>query len=259
MHGLVPVVSLLLLLASTNAFQSSWLSSRGSFVAAFTASPQKSCSWSLDERQSVRVTVVGSNHRRCRQRFSQVQLRAVSAHSNVRDQLGLFDRFDRWRFLQNLLDEDTTADDTTLVLFAMLDGFVKSPFRPSYKRGSDETASPSLTNEIREIIETVLQDSSARVIQDLLEGRSDNVSDDVAISVEPSATDRMSSILAELEKLLPDPIDDEDAFKGLWDTVIELNGRESVKINEGNGTRQWKTRCLIARVLLYYDFLSEGV
>jgi hypothetical protein len=179
-----------------------------------------------------------------------VSMQLAITASEVRDQLGLHDRFDRWRFLQNLLDEDINADDTTLVLVAMLDGFLKSPSRPSYKQGSDETASPALTNRLRELIEEVLQESSARALHDLLEcTNSGGVG-----TVEPQ-----TGILDQLEKLLPDPVEDEDAFKGLWDTVIELNGRESVKINERNGTHQWKTRCLIARVLLYYDFLSVGV
>jgi len=175
-----------------------------------------------------------------------------SSASEVRDQFGLYDRFDRWRFLQNMLDEDISADDTQLVLFALLDNYLKFSARPAYKQGTDETGSPLLTAERRENIEAVLQLSSAQAIHDLLKEAEHYEND--AVEVVPS-----TEILDKLELLLPDPVEDEDAFKGLWDTVIELHGRESVKINERNATIQWKTRCRIARVLLHYDFLTYGL
>lgn len=169
----------------------------------------------------------------------------LSGTASVSEQLGLHDTFDRWRFLQNLLDEETNSYDTTFVLFAMLDRFLNSPLRFSGKQGLGEstTSTPILTSKLRECMEVVLEEPSAQAIRDLLEGKGGS----------------KTEILDQLEKLLPDPREDEDAFNGLWDTVIELNGRESVKINERNGARQWKTRCLVARVLLYYDFLSAGV
>lgn len=177
---------------------------------------------------------------------------ASSTASEVRDQLGLYDRFDRWRFLQNMLDEDVGADDTQLVLYALLDGYLKFSARPAYKQGSDETGSPVLTAERRENIEAVLQLSSAQAIHSLLKEEEQAEKD--SVEVVPS-----TEILDKLELLLPDPVEDEDAFKGLWDTVIELHGRESVKINERNATVQWQTRCLIARVLVQYDFLTYGL
>jgi len=178
---------------------------------------------------------------------------AATSTSEVREKLGLHDRFDRWRFLQNLLDEDIGADDTQLVLCALLHSYLKFPARPAYKEGSDETGSPDLTPERRQTIESLLQISSAQAIQELLQQQDDK-------ETAPAEQELpQTMILEQLELLLPDPVEDEDAFKGLWDTVIELNGRESVKINERNATLQWKTRCLIARVLLHYDFLLYGL
>jgi len=150
-----------------------------------------------------------------------------------------------------MLDHDVDADDTQLVLFALLDSYLKFPDRPAYKKDSDETGSPELTAERRQVMEAVLRVSSAKDIHELL--KEDNNKDE-AVDVLPS-----TEILDQLELLLPDQVEDEDAFKGLWDTVIEINGRESVKINERNATLQWKTRCLIARVLLHYDFLTHGL
>jgi hypothetical protein len=64
-----------------------------------------------------------------------------------------------------------------------------------------------------------------------------------------------------MQQLLPQLDEDEDASKGLWDTIIELHGRESVKINERKVPQDigWKTRCLIARLLIFYDFLTDGL
>lgn len=172
----------------------------------------------------------------------------VSA-ADVVDRLNLYDRFDRWRFLQNLLDDDVSADDANLVLFALCDSYLKNPLRP---RASDSSP-PELTKQRREIMETILRPSSARTLQKLLEASEESA------DVKDLDSSNGGIVLSQLEMLLPDPEEDEDAFKGLWDTVIELNGRESVKMNEREGRIQWKARCLITRVLLQYDFLTYGL
>jgi hypothetical protein len=65
--------------------------------------------------------------------------------------------------------------------------------------------------------------------------------------------------LEKLETLLPDPRENEDAHKGSWDTVLELHGREAVKINERKATPEWKAICMVARLLIYFDFMTRGV
>jgi hypothetical protein len=39
--------------------------------------------------------------------------------------------------------------------------------------------------------------------------------------------------------------------------VIELHGREAVKINESKGEPNWRAVCLVSRVLIYFDFLTS--
>jgi hypothetical protein len=158
---------------------------------------------------------------------------------SVQDRLGLSDRFDRWRFLQRLLDEETTSARTNEILYVVLDGYLKYQ-RPKYKE-SEETGSPELTPDRRATIEYILQCANGTV----------------PVLTESNAAD--DAILEQLEALLPDMVEDEDAVKGIWDTVLELHGREGVKINEQNATPAWKARCLIARVLLHHDFLILGL
>ena len=82
------------------------------------------------------------------------------------------------------------------------------------------------------------------------------------------------SILTQIEQLLPDPMEDEESYKSAWDVVIDLYGRESVRVKEerlqrekesgGRGTRclenlEWRTLCAVGRVLIHYDFLTKGV
>ena len=173
-----------------------------------------------------------------RERF---QLHASTA-SDVRDRLGLIDRFDRWRYLQKLLDEETSADDTNQILFLVLDGFLKYP-RPKW-RDSDETGSPELTPERRALIENILE----------------NAKDGKVLAItEADDTIDNEKVLKQLEKILPDPEDDEDGHKGTWDSIIELHGREAVKINEQEARAEWRSRCLLARVIIYYDFLMYGL
>jgi hypothetical protein len=59
-----------------------------------------------------------------------------------------------------------------------------------------------------------------------------------------------------IEKLLPDPLDKEDASKGAWDTVGELHGKTAMAFNEREGRPEWKTVCMVARVMIYYEFLT---
>ena len=75
---------------------------------------------------------------------------------------------------------------------------------------------------------------------------------------------RKLAILERLEQFLPNPSEDEEAHKSLWDLVIELHGRESVKSNEMSSKHpteylDWKLRNVVARILIHHDFLSLGI
>jgi hypothetical protein len=112
--------------------------------------------------------------------------------------------------------------------------------------------------------------------------------DETMVEVDESAL----TLLERIEKnLLPDPIDDEDAYMGTWDVIIDLHGRESVRVSEDRlskerddddddddddeeGLRlirhatsrvvrrknlQWRTLSSIGRVLIHFDLLTKGV
>lgn len=103
----------------------------------------------------------------------------------------------------------------------------------------------------------------------------DNNGDGNVAQQEQRQIDKVAeSILSQIEQLLPDPIEDEEAYKSSWDVVIDLYGRESVRVNEeglqreiegatGDGLSaenlQWRTLCAVGRVLIHYDFLTKGV
>jgi len=168
---------------------------------------------------------------------SRRRLLVFASTADLRNRLGLHDRFDRWRFLQYLLDEETTSHDTNRVIYAMLDSYLKVE--------PDERETVEFTPEKRARLEIFLQESKDETIMAL---------------IDLDGTETVNEgILKQLEQFLPDPEEDEDAFKGLWDTVIELHGRESVKIGLQNNMSQWQARCLIARLLIFYDFLSTGL
>lgn len=161
--------------------------------------------------------------------------------SQVRDRLGLEDRFGRWRYLQRLLEDETAPRDANDILYAVLDGYINFP-RPKFG-SSDETGSPERTEQRLQRIQAVLEKAVGESV--------------------PFMTDNESvydpEIMRLLEMVLPDPQDDEEDFKAAWDMMIELNGRESVKINERDGRPEWKARCMIARIIIYYDFITYGI
>jgi hypothetical protein len=141
-----------------------------------------------------------------------------------------------------LLDEEAKEDDVNRILFLVLDSYLKFP-RPTYG-STTETGSPELTADRRQLIEQLLEGCSLGTV--------------IALGDADGAQSR-EAMLKQLEPLLPDPIEDEDGFKGTWDTVMELNGRGSVQINERNREPGWLAVCLVSRVIIYYDFLTYGL
>jgi hypothetical protein len=168
---------------------------------------------------------------------------STSTSTAIRERLGLEDRFGRWRWLQKLLDEEAKEDDVNRIIFIVLDSYLKFP-RPTYG-STTETGSPELTVDRRQMIEQILEGCSLGTVP--------------ALGGDDDGAQSREDMLRQLEPLLPDPIEDEDGFKGNWDTVMELNGRGSVQINERNGEAGWKAVCLVSRVIIYYDFLTYGL
>ena len=164
----------------------------------------------------------------------------TSLLSTVSTELGLDDRFDRWRYMQKLLDEETEPDSTNKLIYQVLDGYVKYP-RPKFAE-TEATGSPERTLE--------RLDNLAQIL-----GSAENGSIPLTSVPQQDVTD----LIVKLEKLLPDPVEEEDDHKGTWDTVMELHGREAVKYNQMNPTMEWQARCLATRLLLFYDFLILGV
>ena len=166
---------------------------------------------------------------------------------------GSENRFDRWRFLQDFLDGDYPSSDfVNIVLYRVLDGALKYP-RPS--EGRDSKDSVEIKAEVREKIQEILTEHSidGRV---KAVARMSNIDDDYETTKE-----EMSKIIEQLEKVLPDQIEEEEDHKSLWDTIIELHGREAVKFNESQNpiSLDWKIANTVTRVLLHYDFLTFGI
>jgi hypothetical protein len=176
----------------------------------------------------------------CCYRYNGKQNLQVTSEINNNDicsRLSLFDRFGRWRFLQILLDEDEPIDwnDVNYIILSVLDKWIRT--HPQDEQDNDDEIIFGTYKIITELVLLLLSSNSN--IENF------NISD--------------IKILKKLQQILPDPENDEDAYKSLWDTIIELNGRESVKINERTNSSSWNTRCIIARVLLQYDFLTQGI
>jgi hypothetical protein len=257
----------------------------GSWTAAFQPIHQISRSLALCHEPDVSLSDLELKGQMLRDPRSVPLLMSSSSDSTdskdlqYKWQKKLEDTFDRWRFLQKLLDDDINdADDILFVLQACIQQSYQrlqsTPSRLATIHQSQNltssmasaVASPAdvlsplsfddtdgLIEERLDIMSFILQEKSSATINRLLQA----LENDSAPS--SAYTPQDFRFLDQLERLLPDPALDEDAAKGLWDTVIELHGRESVRINEQQKTMNWRTRCLIARVLIFYDFLSAGI
>jgi hypothetical protein len=152
----------------------------------------------------------------------------------------LEDRFGRWRFLQRLLDGEVSGHDASELLVAVLR---KSLAVSRTKEGSEGSVELSLEQRNR-----------LQAFLDQMDDGEGNASlfEEGQLVLDPSKADQLAA-------LLPNMDSDEDAYKGLWDTVIEIHGREAVKIDEASRSPTWTACCLTARLLIHYDFLAEGV
>ncbi|KAI2491828.1 hypothetical protein MHU86_22734 [Fragilaria crotonensis] len=184
---------------------------------------------------------------------------------SVVDRLNLSENFNRWRFLQNLLDEDVDALDVNEILFVLLDNYRKN----NHKNADPmDSSAPERTPELLESINQVLERSIR--INDGDESDNDTTTISscciLPVLVDPNCTpanhddDSTPPLLTLMEQLLPDPKENEEAHKGAWDTVLELHGRTAVAMNEKEARPAWKAVFMIARVMIYFEFLSgEGL
>lgn len=219
--------------------------------------------------------------------------------AEIIDRLELTEQFERWRFMQKLLEAELPASDIEDVLLSTLHAYLQhgpSASSANNKNENGGNASPVLTGQQRSIM-TDLIDRMIHVSDGIGDSRFlhmlvlspidyesmqidfDEPQQEKMMEVDPKAL----QILEQIEQLLPDPIEDEEAYKSAWDVTIDLYGRESVKVREealqrekeskmlefdesgestmkfGAENLQWRTLCAVERVLLHYDFLTKGV
>ena len=217
----------------------------------------------------------------------------------------LNEQFGRWRFLQRLLEGEVAARDVEDVLLLSLCAYLEHGPSASSSENKDENggnASPVLTPHQRSEVDDVLEAMSSasdgigdsRVFHMLVSHPVDYES--ISIDGDEAESEYEAvmevdgialSMLERIERLLPDPVEDEEAHKSAWDVVMDLHGRESVRVSEeslrregggggglvgggggsggGGGLRirarslQWRTLCSVGRVLIHFDFLTKGV
>jgi len=182
---------------------------------------------------------------------------------------GLEDRFDRWKFLQDFLDGDASPDVVDVVLYRALESVLKYP-RPNGRaegggnnddnKGVVEDEVVEMTMEVKENLEQIVSEYSTEgripiVILTRIDMRDCDDENKTQQQLQQSV------ILEQLEKLLPDPIENEEDHKSAWDTIIEIHGRESIKIDESQIpiSMEWKIANTVSRLLVHFDFLQLGI
>jgi hypothetical protein len=162
---------------------------------------------------------------------------STASSPDVIDRLDLEESFGRWRFLQRLLEEDASNHDVNQVLYEVLEGFLERPRR--------------VDDEPNETISPILNDVNTEIVQGMLNTA------DKTVPIFGNGNVINAQMLEQIERLLPDPTENEEAHKGAWETMCEIHGRGSVQANEGKATMSWRAVSSIARVLIYFDFLTS--
>eukprot|EP00579_Thalassiosira_antarctica_P020404 CAMPEP_0201958346 /NCGR_PEP_ID=MMETSP0904-20121228/5536_1 /ASSEMBLY_ACC=CAM_ASM_000553 /TAXON_ID=420261 /ORGANISM="Thalassiosira antarctica, Strain CCMP982" /LENGTH=305 /DNA_ID=CAMNT_0048503673 /DNA_START=53 /DNA_END=970 /DNA_ORIENTATION=+ len=264
--------------------------------------PGKPLSSPLSAPLSTRSTFMTSSNNDHYQRHTHTQLYSTIDDSLLKistiERLELHKQFERWTFFQKLLDGELPASDIEDVLLVALHAYLQhGPTDKSSdnKNENGGNASPVLTEEQRSMMNELI-DAMASVSDGIGDSRFlhmlvlpivdyestiidvEATEGDNLVEVDPNAL----SILQQIEQILPDPIEDEEAFKGSWDVIMDLYGRESVQVKEEALQRenesgrsavdgssntlkccadslQWRALCTVGRVLIHYDFLTKGV
>ena len=140
--------------------------------------------------------------------------------------------------MRDLLDGDIDDAVINATLFSVLHDFLQNL---SLKRSSNEETSSLFTPELTfKLKDALAQSAGEKRIEIFREASNDE------------------ELLKKLQDLLPDPQEDEDAYKSTWDILMEIHGRDLVKSNENDSTPEWRKLCLVARLLIHYDFLTRA-
>mmetsp|Transcript_29573 Transcript_29573/g.34302 ORF Transcript_29573/g.34302 Transcript_29573/m.34302 type:complete len:298 (-) Transcript_29573:13-906(-) len=179
-----------------------------------------------------------------------------SSTSTVVERLNLESQFHRWRVLQNILeeeDEKISPSDINEILYIVFKSFLDHPRSLTLEDGVTSNKSPILDEKQCEILRN-----------DLLKVNDvSGVGSIYAIPVRVPGDDYNDELIVKnnllLEMFQPDPVEHEEAFKSCWDLVVEMYGRESTKIAQRDATSSWQARSSIVRLLIHFDFLTEGI
>ncbi len=205
--------------------------------------------------------------------------------------------------MQKLLEGEVSPMDIEDVLLLVLHAYLQhgpSGLENDNKNENGGNASPVLTPDqrfaVQDVIDSMISISDgigdSRILHMLvlpppdwesvsIDGGEGEVSskEDNMVEVDGNAL----SILKKIELVLPDPDEDEESHKSAWDVIVELHGRESVRMEEEKLQRenavkiatggvsssihvkyraqslQWRTLSTVGRVLIHFDFLTKGV
>jgi len=179
-----------------------------------------------------------------------IALRQSASNTNepdVIERLDLSSTFSRWTFLQNTLEEEIEQQDVNEVLYKVLKSFYDNP-RPLKTEDGYTNPTPTLTEVQRVLLVDVLFQIQNGV--------------GVILALPTNGEEygeEFINTLEHLETLQPDPIENEDDFKSCWDILVEMYGREATKMAQKNGDVEFKFRSSIVRLLMHFDFLTEGI
>lgn len=164
----------------------------------------------------------------------------------VLQRIDLSTQFGRWKLLQETLEEEADPRDINELLYAVLKSFVENP-RPLKLMNGKSNPAARLTDEQKSML-----------VEDLF--ILENGVGTIPILPESGEfTEENQRILDLLDKLQPDPIENEDDFRSAWDILVEMYGRESTKHAQQSGDVTFKYTSSIVRLLLHFDFLTDGV
>lgn len=155
---------------------------------------------------------------------------------DIIDRLDLSCEFSRWKFLQDTMEDDIASENVNEILYLVLKSFIDNP---------RETQ--------------ILTEEQINVLEEELFQIEDNIGFISVLPLGGEYNEDHEKTLKLLDTLQPDPVENEDDFRSCWDILVEIYGREATKFAQKSEDIEFKHRSNAVRLLLHYDFLTEGV
>ena len=167
--------------------------------------------------------------------------------------IGFVDTFTKWKFLQQLMDQEVSADRVNELVYCVVMDLDR---RRQEGLLEEEYTEWMVSTEFDDALDIVMEEVDGQSTYPVL-GTLPSEYDDELAEYMPREYRIDARSLDMLEGLFPPLEESPDSHTSAWDVLEQLHGKDAVKVRRKNPTEQWNGVATISRVLVYLNFLTD--